>query len=92
MAWGQNPVADPAAITLPASKLDEYVGQYRVAAEPEIAISLSREGSALYSEGERTLRTEVKAESPDHFFVPMLRGRLRLLLPLPKGPAVQAER
>ncbi|MBS1801544.1 MAG: CocE/NonD family hydrolase [Acidobacteria bacterium] len=54
---------------VPASKLDEYVGQYYVAAEPEIVASISRQGDALFSEGERSARTEWKAESADHFFV-----------------------
>jgi putative CocE/NonD family hydrolase len=69
LAWGQAPVSNPAAVVLPASKLDEYVGQYHVAAEPEVAASISRQGDALFSEGERTPRTEWKAESADHFFV-----------------------
>lgn len=68
-AWGQTTVTNPASVILPASKLDEYVGQYHVAAEPEIATSISRQGDALFSEGERSARTEWKAVSADHFFV-----------------------
>jgi putative CocE/NonD family hydrolase len=69
LAWSQAPAANPTAITLSSSKLDEYVGQYHVAAEPEIAAAITRQGDALFSEGERSPKTEWKAESADHFFV-----------------------
>jgi putative CocE/NonD family hydrolase len=65
----QKPV-DPAAITLPVNKLDEYAGQYRSAAEPDVVNSVYREGDSLYVEGERSARAELKAESVDHFFTP----------------------
>jgi len=68
--WGQTPIADPAAITLPAGKLDEYAGQYRVPSEPEQVTSVYRDGDLLYAEGERTPRMQLSAESADHFFVP----------------------
>jgi uncharacterized protein len=55
------------AITLPAAKLDEYVGQYREAAEPDVVSSVYREGDKLYVEGERSSRIELQAESVDHF-------------------------
>ena len=61
---------DPAAITLPASTLDEYVGQYRATAEPDVVSAVYREGDRLYVEGERSARAELRAESADHFFVP----------------------
>src|SRR5260370_4553975 len=61
---------DPAAITLPASRLDEYVGQYRVTAEPDVVSAVYREGDRLYVEGERSARAELRAESADNFFVP----------------------
>lgn len=69
-AWGQAPMSEPAAVTLPAAKLDEYVGQYRIPAEPEIVTSVTRDGDMLYTEGERSAKTLLRAESADHFFVP----------------------
>jgi len=62
--------ADPVAITLPSSALDAYLGQYREASEPDIPTSVYREGDKLYVEGERMARSELRAESADHFFAP----------------------
>jgi len=59
---------EPVAIQMRAAKLDEYVGQYREASEPEVVSSVYREGDALYVEGERSPKMELKAESADHFF------------------------
>jgi putative CocE/NonD family hydrolase len=56
------------AITLPAATLDQYVGEYREAAEPDVVSSVYREGNKLYVEGERSPRVELEAESVDHFF------------------------
>jgi putative CocE/NonD family hydrolase len=70
MAWGQAPMADPTAVTLPASKLDEYVGQYRIPAEPEIVASITRQGDALSIEGLRSPKTLLRAASADNFFAP----------------------
>ncbi|MDE1177650.1 MAG: CocE/NonD family hydrolase [Edaphobacter sp.] len=69
VAWGQVATDDPQAIPLPAAKLDEYVGQYHIAAEPDIIASITREGDALYTEGLRSPKTLLRAESPDHFFI-----------------------
>ena len=69
LARGQAPMATTASVILPSSKLDEYVGQYHITAEPEILASITRQGDALFSEGERSPKTEWKAESADHFFV-----------------------
>jgi putative CocE/NonD family hydrolase len=52
---------------LPASKLDEYVGQYRNVTEPDVVSSVYREGDKLYMEGERSQRVELQAESADQF-------------------------
>ena len=69
--WAQAAGAsDPAAVTLPATKLAEYVGQYRSASEPDVVNSISVKGDALYVEGERMATRELKAESADHFFIP----------------------
>ncbi|MCU1223715.1 MAG: hydrolase CocE/NonD family protein [Edaphobacter sp.] len=62
-------LVDPTSIVLPASKLDEYVGQYRVVAEPDVVDSVSREGDKLYIEAERSPRIELTATSADHFFL-----------------------
>jgi uncharacterized protein len=63
----------PKAITLPASKLDEYVGEYRETAEPDVVDSVYREGGKLYIEGARAAKVELQAESVDHFFVREIR-------------------
>jgi putative CocE/NonD family hydrolase len=57
----------PHAATLLASKLDEYMGQYRDEVEPDVLSSVYREGDKLYIEGERLQRYELQAESADHF-------------------------
>jgi putative CocE/NonD family hydrolase len=59
---------EPKAITLSEAKLDEYVGQYRQASEPDVVDSVYREGDKLYIEGARSARAELQAESVDHFF------------------------
>src|SRR5258707_1162689 len=55
------------SITLSVGELDEYVGQYRDAEEPDAVSSVYREGDRLYVEGERWARVELLAESKDHF-------------------------
>jgi hypothetical protein len=57
----------PHSVTLPTGKLDEYVGQYREAEEPDVVNSVYLEGNKLYIEGERSPRVELQAESADHF-------------------------
>jgi len=59
---------EPKAITLSEAKLDEYVGQYRQTAEPDVVDSVYREGDKLYIEGARSAKVELQAESVDHFF------------------------
>jgi uncharacterized protein len=59
---------EPKTIILPGAKLDEYVGQYRQAAEPDVVDSVYREGDRLYIEGARAAKVELRAESVDHFF------------------------
>jgi uncharacterized protein len=61
------------AITLPATTLDQYVGQYREAAESDVVSSVYRERDKLYVEGERSPRVKLEAESVDHFFSHKLR-------------------
>jgi putative CocE/NonD family hydrolase len=63
----------PHSITLPAVKLDEYVGQYRDEVEPDVVSSVYREGGKLYIEGARWERLEIQADSTDHFNAPRLR-------------------
>ncbi len=72
MTWAQatgHGLADPTAIAVSTTKLDEYAGQYRAAAEPDVVDSVYRDGNSLFFEGERWPRTELKAESADQFFV-----------------------
>ncbi len=69
--WAQvGRASDPAAVTLPAAKLAEYVGQYRSASEPDVVNSISVKSETLSVEGERMATRELKAASEDHFFVP----------------------
>jgi uncharacterized protein len=58
---------EPKAIALPAATLDQYVGEYREAAEPDVLTSVYRDGDKLFVEGERSPRVELEAESVDHF-------------------------
>jgi uncharacterized protein len=60
-------VEKPHTVTVPSNKLDEYVGQYREAEEPDVVTSVYREGDKLFVEGERSPRIELQAESVDHF-------------------------
>ena len=60
----------PASISLPAATLATYVGQYRPTDEPDAIRSITVDGSQLFVEARRLARTELKAESPDHFFSP----------------------
>jgi hypothetical protein len=59
---------DPPAITLPAARLNEYAGSYRLTAE--ITYTLRRDGDKLV--GQRTGREPVTLaiEASDVFFVP----------------------
>jgi uncharacterized protein len=66
-AQGSQTTEKPDSVTLPAGKLDEYVGQYRETEEPDVVNSVYREGDKLYIEGERSPRIELRAESVDHF-------------------------
>ncbi|MEG9438596.1 CocE/NonD family hydrolase [Edaphobacter sp. HDX4] len=61
--------AEPQSITLPASKLAEYAGQYRGVVEPDIVNVIRVQGGALYAEGERTQPVELTPASVDHFFI-----------------------
>jgi uncharacterized protein len=59
---------EPKTIALPVATLDEYVGEYRNADEPDVVSSVYREGDKLYMEGERSARVELEAAAADHFF------------------------
>lgn len=52
-------------VTLTESQLDGVVGVYGNAAEPETEISIAREGTRLFAEGERSPRFELIALTPD---------------------------
>ena len=68
VARGQE-AAKPVAMAVRAETLAQYVGQYRVAGEPEMVEAVLVADGKLYAEGERTPRLELQVESPDHFFV-----------------------
>jgi putative CocE/NonD family hydrolase len=60
--------ADPVAVTLRASALDQYVGLYHGSEEPDAVDSIYREGDRLYIETERKARAELRAQGKDRFF------------------------
>ena len=70
-AWARQgkDSAEPAAATLSASALDQYVGLYREPSEPDAVDSIYREGDRLYIESERKARAELHPESRDQFSV-----------------------
>jgi uncharacterized protein len=57
--------APPAHV--PATVLDSYVGQYREQDEPDIVLSVFRDGDQLYMESARTPRLDLAAESSTTF-------------------------
>lgn len=68
MAQEARESANPVAITLSTAALDQFVGQYREAAEPDAVDSVYREGNTLYVESERMPRVALHPESADRFF------------------------
>ncbi len=62
-----SPRAAEARIILPAADLDDLIGTYSTAAEPDVLVSLYREGGHLYTEGERTPKVELFPLSRDRF-------------------------
>lgn len=56
------------AITLPAEKLDRYVGVY--ALSPEAKFTISRDGNKLLAEAPNKSKLELFAEAEDKFFNP----------------------
>lgn len=67
VSWAGQRSADPVAVTLSASALDQYVGLYHGAEEPDAVDSVYREGDTLYIESERKARAELRAEGGDRF-------------------------
>ncbi|THD58045.1 DUF4440 domain-containing protein [Phenylobacterium sp.] len=63
---------DPAAVTLPAAILDEYVGTYQAA--PEVQLTFTRQGADLLASTGAGPSAVQKAEVKDVFFSP---GRSR---------------
>ncbi|MHB1700523.1 MAG: CocE/NonD family hydrolase [Acidobacteriaceae bacterium] len=70
---------------LDAAAVAEFVGQYAYVDEPEIVLSVYREGSRLYAEGERSPREELVADSANRF-------QLRSVADAGKSGADQAPR
>jgi len=69
-AWAGQRSTDPVTVTLSASALDQYVGQYHGAEEPDAVDSVYREGDTLYIESERKARAELRPEGGDRFVAP----------------------
>ena len=63
---------EPPSITLPAAKLDEYVGTYRLT--PEITYEIRREGAALVGQRKGRDPEKILVEATDVMFTP---GQLR---------------
>jgi uncharacterized protein len=55
------------AVHVPVAVLDTYVGQYREQDEPDIVLSIFRDGDRLYMEGARSARLNLTAESNTTF-------------------------
>ena len=60
---------DGTASAQPAGKLNDYVGMYRPASEPDAVSSIYVDGGKLYAEGERSAPSELKASAADQFQV-----------------------
>jgi hypothetical protein len=56
-----------AGVHVPTTTLDSYVGQYREQDEPDIVLSIFRDGDRLYVEGARSARLDLTAESSTSF-------------------------
>jgi uncharacterized protein len=54
-------------ITLPATELDTVVGTYSRTTDPDVLVGVSRDGSHLYTEGERSPRLELFPLSRDQY-------------------------
>jgi putative CocE/NonD family hydrolase len=57
----------PPAIHVPTATLDTYTGQYRQPDEPDIVLSIFRDGDTLYVESSRSARLDLTAESDTSF-------------------------
>jgi hypothetical protein len=57
----------PTPVHIPAAVLDSYVGQYREQDEPDIVLSVFRDGDRLYVESPRTARLDLTAKSTTTF-------------------------
>ena len=57
----------PTPVHVPTAVLDSYVGQYREQHEPDIVLSVFRDGDRLYVESARTARLDLTAKSNTTF-------------------------
>ncbi|MHB1021220.1 MAG: CocE/NonD family hydrolase [Acidobacteriaceae bacterium] len=64
-AWAQKEASPH--VQSGSAALDALVGQYSDPDEPEIVLSIYRDGDHLYLNGERIPPVELLADSPDHF-------------------------
>jgi putative CocE/NonD family hydrolase len=64
---GTSLAASPARVTLPSAELDGVGGTYRRAEEPDVLVSVYREGDHLYTEGERSPRLELFPVAHDRY-------------------------
>ena len=63
-----EPQTAPAGtVTLPSTELDTVVGTYSRTADPGVLVSVSRDGSHLYTEGARSPRLELFPLSRDQY-------------------------
>jgi ketosteroid isomerase-like protein len=67
---------DPPAATVPSSRLDEYVGTYRLT--PEVTYTIRRDGDHLVAQRSGRTAERLENESGDVFFIPG-KNRLRTI-------------
>ena len=67
-ATAPAPAPAPAGtVTLPSTELDTVVGTYSRTTDPDVLVSVSRDGDHLYTEGERSPRLELFPLSRDQY-------------------------
>lgn len=63
-----KPLDQRPSITLPAAKLDEYVGVYEIEGNSEMLRTITREGDKLFSQRSGGAKFEIYARGGDRFF------------------------
>jgi len=69
--------ADPVEIELPEEVLEEYVGRYELT--PDLVLTVTREGTSLFTQATGQGRLEVFASARDEFFLRVVYAQLSFL-------------